>query len=117
MRPVIATLLGTAKRNVARRLKTAIKRGNERLEATAPFTRPNRWATRTFVHALRLAKGVKRRSKLSGAYLAEFERALAPQDDDRIWLGKAIPAPWRSGYAAACKAVYTGSTPVGASLS
>ena len=24
------------------------------------------------------------------------------------------PAPWRSGYAAACKAVYTGSTPVGA---
>src|SRR5215216_3350699 len=26
------------------------------------------------------------------------------------------PAPWRSGYAAACKAVYTGSIPVGASL-
>ena len=25
------------------------------------------------------------------------------------------PAPWRSGYAAACKAVYTGSIPVGAS--
>jgi hypothetical protein len=24
-------------------------------------------------------------------------------------------APWRSGYAAACKAVYTGSIPVGAS--
>jgi hypothetical protein len=24
------------------------------------------------------------------------------------------PAPWRSGYAAACKAVYTGSIPVGA---
>src|SRR5918996_2187759 len=28
----------------------------------------------------------------------------------------ARPAPWRSGYAAACKAVYTGSIPVGASL-
>jgi hypothetical protein len=28
----------------------------------------------------------------------------------------AHPAPWRSGYAAACKAVYTGSIPVGASL-
>src|SRR3954451_15114600 len=27
----------------------------------------------------------------------------------------AHPAPWRSGYAAACKAVYTGSIPVGAS--
>src|SRR6201991_1379722 len=27
----------------------------------------------------------------------------------------AAPAPWRSGYAAACKAVYTGSIPVGAS--
>src|SRR5204862_7079330 len=26
----------------------------------------------------------------------------------------ALPAPWRSGYAAACKAVYTGSIPVGA---
>ena len=26
-----------------------------------------------------------------------------------------LPAPWRSGYAAACKAVYTGSIPVGAS--
>ena len=26
------------------------------------------------------------------------------------------PAPWRSGYAAACKAVYTGSIPVGASV-
>jgi hypothetical protein len=25
-------------------------------------------------------------------------------------------APWRSGYAAACKAVYTGSIPVGASI-
>ena len=25
-----------------------------------------------------------------------------------------LPAPWRSGYAAACKAVYTGSIPVGA---
>ena len=25
-----------------------------------------------------------------------------------------VPAPWRSGYAAACKAVYTGSIPVGA---
>src|SRR3954452_4228133 len=29
----------------------------------------------------------------------------------------AHPAPWRSGYAAACKAVYTGSIPVGASFS
>jgi hypothetical protein len=29
----------------------------------------------------------------------------------RCW----TPAPWRSGYAAACKAVYTGSIPVGAS--
>ena len=29
----------------------------------------------------------------------------------------AAPAPWRSGYAAACKAVYTGSIPVGASHS
>ena len=28
----------------------------------------------------------------------------------------AAPAPWRSGYAAACKAVYTGSIPVGASI-
>ena len=28
--------------------------------------------------------------------------------------GQSHPAPWRSGYAAACKAVYTGSTPVGA---
>ena len=28
-------------------------------------------------------------------------------------MGRA-PAPWRSGYAAACKAVYTGSIPVGA---
>ena len=27
----------------------------------------------------------------------------------------AAPAPWRSGYAAACKAVHTGSIPVGAS--
>src|SRR5262245_6742249 len=27
-----------------------------------------------------------------------------------------IRAPWRSGYAAACKAVYTGSIPVGASV-
>src|SRR4051812_5415723 len=30
-------------------------------------------------------------------------------------LGLLPPAPWRSGYAAACKAVYTGSIPVGAS--
>jgi hypothetical protein len=29
---------------------------------------------------------------------------------------KAIAATWRSGYAAACKAVYTGSIPVVASL-
>jgi hypothetical protein len=28
---------------------------------------------------------------------------------------EAASAPWRSGYAAACKAVYTGSIPVGAS--
>ena len=33
---------------------------------------------------------------------------------DRLGWG-APPAPWRSGYAAACKAVYTGSIPVGAS--
>lgn len=26
------------------------------------------------------------------------------------------PAPWRSGYAAVCKTVYTGSNPVGASI-
>src|SRR5829696_10268844 len=32
-------------------------------------------------------------------------------------LGLLDSAPWRSGYAAACKAVYTGSIPVGASRS
>ena len=79
---------------------------------------------------------MKRRSKLSGAYLAEYDRALAwarlptaekapngtsanlkdrdPVDALSDWLEKRLTAPWRSGYAAACKAVYTGSIPVGA---
>ena len=82
-------------------------------------------------------KATKRRSKLSGAYLAEFDKALAwppcrpmkrqkkaespavginsTRSCRRIWHRNAVPAPWRSGYAAACKAVYTGSIPVGAS--
>ena len=33
-----------------------------------------------------------------------------------VYPSAGYPAPWRSGYAAACKAVYTGSIPVGASL-
>ena len=36
---------------------------------------------------------------------------------DAVTLTACPPAPWRSGYAAACKAVYTGSIPVGASRS
>jgi hypothetical protein len=49
-------------------------------------------------------KAVNRRAKLSGG--------TGPPE---IGFRYAIPAPWRSGYAAACKAVYTGSIPVGAS--
>src|SRR5215207_1841104 len=33
---------------------------------------------------------------------------------DSSYACRVTPAPWRSGYAAACKAVYTGSIPVGA---
>jgi hypothetical protein len=82
---------------------------------------------------------VKRRAKLHDAYLAEFDRALSwaklPTSKGNVWaqlataasesqlspretwksrLCKWCLAPWRSGYAAACKAVYTGSIPVGA---
>ncbi len=81
-------------------------------------------------------KAVKRRSKLSGAiWPSTTERWLGTSfrlvighnwaqntkkpdarspKFHRIWLDKANSAPWRSGYAAACKAVYTGSIPVGA---
>src|SRR3954464_9051957 len=40
-------------------------------------------------------------------------RRTSPPDRRYPW---SRSAPWRSGYAAACKAVYTGSIPVGASL-
>src|SRR3954451_21976260 len=45
-------------------------------------------------------------------------RAPAPRPDARPpeqLPFPGTPAPWRSGYAAACKAVHTGSIPVGAS--
>ena len=48
--------------------------------------------------------GVGRRSRLSTG------------QSRSIRLGSSILATWRSGYAAACKAVYTGSTPVVASM-
>ena len=91
--------------NVARRLKTAIKRANERLEKQGiePISeRVTPHSLRRSYASLRAAlrddpvytaeqmghtdarftlsvyaKATKRRSKLSGAYLAEFERALA----------------------------------------
>ena len=148
--------------NVARRLKTAVKRANGRLAPLGIEPISERAHTRcgapSQVCGLRLGddpvyiaeqlghtdprftltvytKAVKRRAKLHGAYLAEYERALAwgalpgTERGTRhpfpggathagtlgIGLSKRNSAPWRSGYAAACKAVYAGSIPAGAS--
>ncbi len=51
--------------------------------------------------------------------LRSYPRAPRGNGDWRVGgLGcPRLPAPWRSGYAAACKAVHTGSIPVGALLS
>ena len=48
------------------------------------------------------------------AQLDALEKRLGCEPPTRRYSGRA-PAPWRSGYAAACKAVYTGSIPVVAS--
>src|SRR3954462_1493099 len=42
-------------------------------------------------------------------------RSVARGEAEAVARLASVPAPWRSGYAAACKAVYTGSIPVGAS--
>jgi hypothetical protein len=47
-------------------------------------------------------------------FAAVLSRATVP-DPHRATTLETPLAPWRSGYAAACKAVYTGSIPVGAS--
>jgi hypothetical protein len=49
-----------------------------------------------------------------GAVLPKWAAESAPAGRCPATLGVPL-APWRSGYAAACKAVYTGSIPVGAS--
>ena len=143
--------------NVTRRLKTAIKHANVKLaelgiepisDRVTPHSLRRTYAS--FRAALGddplyvseqmghkdvrftlnvYSKAVKRRAKLSGAYLAEFDRALLgqismlhplngrrrahsrlkerkrPPRYRRKRLGKANLAPWRSGYAAACKAM------------
>ena len=58
------------------------------------------------------------RARISSTVLPWDRIATHRQDDRRIRPRRRVPctalAPWRSGYAAACKAVYTGSIPVGA---
>ena len=58
--------------------------------------------------------GIVRRIGLRVGAAVQVARAAHTDRAGVGTLSPSLPAPWRSGYAAACKAVYSGSNPDGA---
>ena len=97
VRPAVAVRAGVERRDIGERLP----RGGGRLARGTSRS----WDRESSAPSLPPGSGVP-------AILSKADRAAGKLARPRMC---AALAPWRSGYAAACKAVYTGSIPVGAS--
>jgi hypothetical protein len=119
---------------VAQRLKGAIRKANGRLDELGIEPISERVTRDSRSRSMRApsSAGLSSRTPSSGSSIGHLngqEWAIVPallevglrsrpkraKNPASLSHNQTYAAPWRSGYAAACKAVYTGSIPVGAS--